>query len=76
MKQELEAEKRAVQRLWAKRGKQLDRAMASAVGLHGDLSGIMGSSVPAMEAVRLLALPEAIPDAEESGETRGLSVAP
>ena len=58
MRNDLEAEKRALQKHWAKREKQLDRAMTSASGLYGDLSGIVGASLPEVDAF-------ALPDPEE-----------
>jgi len=73
MKRDLDAEKRAMQRLWAKREKELERAVGGAVGLHGDLSGIMGPAILEIEAVDQLALPEAVPD-EGVDAPRGFSV--
>ena len=35
-KNDLEQEKRAMQRIWAKREKQIDRVLTNTVGLHGD----------------------------------------
>lgn len=58
MRDELEAEKRAMQRIWAKREKQLDRALAQTSGMYGDLSGIIGSSLPVIEHLELPGLPE------------------
>ncbi len=55
MRKDLEAEKRATLRHWSKREKQLELAVKNTAGLHGDLAGIMGNSLPAVE---LLALPD------------------
>lgn len=49
MKADLETEKRAIQRSWAKREKQLERAVAQTAGMYGDLSGLIGSSLPAIK---------------------------
>lgn len=49
LREDLEAEKRATQRAWAKREKQLDRAIAQTAGMYGDLSGIIGASLPQIE---------------------------
>lgn len=46
LKQDLEAEKRATQRMWAKRDKQLERALVQTAGMYGELSGIIGSGLP------------------------------
>lgn len=51
LRAELEAEKRATQLRWAKREKQLDRATAQTAGMYGDLSGIIGAALPAVEAL-------------------------
>lgn len=49
LREELEAEKRATQRMWAKREKQLDRAVTQTSGMYGDLSGIIGGSLPRID---------------------------
>ena len=49
LKEDLEAEKRAMQRIWAKREKQLERAVANTAGFYGDLSGIIGSTLPTIQ---------------------------
>ncbi|HEV7280942.1 MAG TPA: DUF2130 domain-containing protein [Pirellulaceae bacterium] len=49
LRDDLEAEKRSTQRMWAKREKQLDRAVSQTAGLYGDLSGIMGAVVPRID---------------------------
>lgn len=46
LREELETEKRTTQLRWAKREKQLDRAIAQTTGMYGDLSGIIGSALP------------------------------
>jgi hypothetical protein len=49
LREDLEAEKRAMQRIWAKREKQLERATAQTAGMYGDLSGIIGASLPRID---------------------------
>jgi hypothetical protein len=56
MREDLEAEKRATQRHWAKREKQLELAVKNTGGLYGDLEAILGNALPAVD---LLALPSA-----------------
>lgn len=56
MQEEVESERRAMNRIWAKREKQLERAMLSAAGLHGDLQGLMGASLPQIESLEIPAL--------------------
>jgi hypothetical protein len=56
MRSELETEKRALQRIWAKREKQLDHALANTTGFYGDLQGIFGGGLAKIEALELPAL--------------------
>ncbi|MCI0745343.1 MAG: DUF2130 domain-containing protein [Verrucomicrobia subdivision 3 bacterium] len=53
LRDEFETEKRATQRMWAKREKQLERAAAQTAGMYGDLSGIIGGALPQIEALAL-----------------------
>jgi len=48
---DLDAEKRRIQVLWAKREKQLERAKANTAGLYGDLQGIIGSTLAQIESL-------------------------
>lgn len=57
MQEELDAEKLAIERMWAKRRKQLERVMASTAMMYGDLQGIIGRK--ALPAVGRLELPSA-----------------
>ncbi|MFA5866713.1 MAG: DUF2130 domain-containing protein [Actinomycetota bacterium] len=58
MKEDLEKEKRATQAQWAKRDKQIDRVVANTVGMYGDLQGIIGTSLPQIEALEMKELEE------------------
>lgn len=53
LKEDLEAERRAVQRLWDKREHQIQRALRSLVGLQGDLEGIAGKVLPSLDGLAL-----------------------
>ena len=53
MKMDLEAEKRAMLKIWAKREKQMERVISNAAGMHGDLQEIAGSSLPAIKMLEL-----------------------
>lgn len=73
MRQDLEAEKRAYQRYWAKREKQLERVVVSTSGLYGDLQGIIGSTLPEIKGMSFDALGaadasdgRALPEGEET----------
>lgn len=59
MRNDLEAEKRSTTRAWARRDKQLDRAVMQTAGMYGDLNGIIGTSLPAIEQLDLPMLPNA-----------------
>lgn len=68
MRQELEAEKRALNTCWKKREKQLERVLLSTSGLYGDLQGIIGSTLPEIRGMSLAALEtdgKALPAVEE-----------
>ncbi len=53
MKEDLEAEKRATQKIWAKREKQIERVISNTAGLHGDLQEIAGASLPTIKMLEL-----------------------
>lgn len=56
MQEDLTAEKKAIQRQWAKRQTQIDNVMQSTVGMYGDLQGIAGKSLLEIEGLELPAL--------------------
>ncbi|MCH7510940.1 MAG: DUF2130 domain-containing protein [Chloroflexi bacterium] len=53
MQEDLDREKRAMETAWAKREKQIQRALASAAGMYGDLQGIIGASLPPVKTLEL-----------------------
>jgi len=53
MQKDLDSEKRSMERMWKKRGKQLDRAIFSATHLYGDLQGIIGKSLPTIPELEM-----------------------
>ena len=53
MKADLEAERRAMLKIWAKREKQIERVISNAAGMHGDLQEIAGSSLPTIKRLEL-----------------------
>lgn len=55
MQKDLASEKSAMERVWAKRRKQLDRVIQSTAGMYGDLQGIVGQK--ALPTVKHLELP-------------------
>ena len=54
MKDDLDSEKRAMEKVWAKREKQIQRVVQNIAGMHGDLQGIVGTALP---QIKLLELP-------------------
>jgi hypothetical protein len=56
MEADLAKEKRAIERIWNKRHKQLERALTSTSGLYGDLQGIIGNGLKEIEGMDLLAI--------------------
>lgn len=53
MKADLESEKRAMMKIWAKREKQIDRVTANTTGMYGDMHGIIGTTMPEIRALEL-----------------------
>ena len=53
MQVDLDKEKRAITKIWAKRQKQIDKITNSTVGLHGDLGGLIGATLPEIKALEL-----------------------
>ena len=63
MKKDLDSERRAMERIWAKREKQIERVVLNIAGMRGDLEGIVGLSLP---SIKLLELPSDKSSAEQS----------
>jgi hypothetical protein len=57
MKEDLDSERRSLHRIWAKREKQIDRAMINTSALCGDLSSILGASLPEIDRLELNHIP-------------------
>jgi len=56
MQEDLDKEKRALQKQWAKRETQIDNVMKATVGMYGDLQGIAGKSLQEIEGLGLTAI--------------------
>jgi len=56
LKIELDKEKRAMQRIWSRREKEIDRVQMNTSGMYGDLQGIIGAS--SLQTIDALELPE------------------
>ena len=57
MQEDLDKERKAIMKQWAKRSEQIERVMSATVGMYGDLQGIAGKSIQEIEGLTLLALP-------------------
>lgn len=53
MKLDLEKEKLAYTKIWAKRDKQIEQVVHHTIGLHSDLEGLMGKALPKIETLEL-----------------------
>lgn len=60
MKTSLDSEKRAMQRIWKEREKQIDKVVNNTIDMYGSIKGIAGNAV---QSVKVLELP-----GEEIGE--------
>ncbi len=56
MQEDLDREKKAITKQWAKREEQIERVMQSTVGMYGDLQAIAGKSLQEIEGLELAAL--------------------
>lgn len=56
MQEDLDREKKAITKQWAKREEQIERVMGATVGMYGDLQGIAGKSLQEIEGLELQAL--------------------
>lgn len=57
MQEDLDKEKKAITKQWAKREEQISRVMNSTVGMYGDLQGIAGKSLQEIEGLDFPKLP-------------------
>lgn len=56
MQEDLDREKKAITKQWAKREEQIERVMQSTVGMYGDLQAIAGKSLQEIEGLELASL--------------------
>jgi hypothetical protein len=61
MQSDLSAEKKAIQKQWAKRESQITRVMESTIGMYGDMQGIAGKSLQEIEGLEFKALGGELP---------------
>ncbi len=58
MQEDLDREKKAILKQWAKREEQINRVMQATVGMYGDLQGIAGKTLQEIEGLGFPALEE------------------
>lgn len=56
MQEDLDKERKAIMKQWAKREQQIERVMGATVGMYGDLQGIAGKSLQEIEGLELHAI--------------------
>ena len=56
MREDLDGEKRAFARQWAKREKQIERALSNTLGMHGDLQGLIGGTLHELDSAAVMRL--------------------
>lgn len=61
MKNDLESEKRSMQRIWKQREKQIDKVVTNTIDMYGSIKGIAGNAIQSVKALEL-------PGAEEELE--------
>ena len=53
MQDDLDTEKRAMEKIWAKRERQIERIVISTTRFYGDLQGIIGAALPSIARLEL-----------------------
>lgn len=53
MKDALEGEKRAMQRIWKEREKQIEKVITNTIDMYGSIKGIAGSAIQSVKALEL-----------------------
>ncbi len=53
MKEALESEKRAMQRIWKEREKQIDKVVTNTIDMYGSIKGIAGNAIQSVKALEL-----------------------
>lgn len=53
MQEQVNRERRAMERLWKEREKQIERVITNTVGMYGEMRGIVGATMPEIPALTL-----------------------
>jgi hypothetical protein len=64
MQDDLNAERKAITKQWAKREEQIERVMQATVGMYGDLQGIAGKTMKEIDGLNMKLLDGPKPDSE------------
>ncbi|MEQ1852351.1 MAG: DUF2130 domain-containing protein [Chthoniobacteraceae bacterium] len=66
MQDQVNRERRAMEKNWKEREKQIERVIKNTTGLYGDMQGIIGGVIPQIPALELgTPAPHALPDHED-----------
>jgi hypothetical protein len=65
MKDDLDKEKNAMTRIWAKREKQIERVVTNIVRMRGEMQGIIGATLPEIKSLELASGKEEEPGDED-----------
>ena len=65
MQEDLDREKRAMNKIWDKRGKQIESVILNIGGMQGDIEGVAGMTLPRVEKLELSGADEKAEDKEE-----------
>jgi hypothetical protein len=58
MKKDLDSERRSMEKIWAKREKQIERVVKNTSRMYGSLQGIIGSTLPELKSLEMKAISE------------------
>jgi hypothetical protein len=53
MKNDLDSEKRSMQRIWKQREKQLEKVIINTIDMHASIKGIAGNAIQSVQALEL-----------------------
>ena len=67
MREDLDRERAMLMKSWAKRERQIERVVQNVSGLHGDVEGIIGASLPEIERLELPPASDESPHRSEPG---------
>jgi len=68
MQSDLDSEKRAMQRIWKQREKQIEKVVHNTLGMYGSIRGIAGNAVQSVKALELDFIEEELENEEDPKE--------